>query len=1054
MPHINCSSGAYYRHTQVISFIMDMVMADLVSQNVDPVQDIDLSTSSVTPGVDTTRQSSTDPATLNQSSLANEMRNDSELATLIRENRALARVDASAFEAQQSLGRVSQNQQADQTARAQSVPAREMTAAEQRSILQSIERQASSIAERDHNRHPNQQPDSRSMEERIRETLEAAVKKGLPLSEEFVQSVVARMQERYEERRSELFSEMPWYKRGYYSVTSFCSSCWDGLKNISSTIYKASEKALKALADPKTREAIVDGVKKAWDATVEYVTNPDKLLADVKAGFNYTVDAIGTGLAAAGNYITSGQVLTDLQAAGSYVLNQTLELGSNILQGAKWVLNNPGAALQALGSATLAFVSDPIGSVQKSIGAAWEALGQTTVGSFITGMSDSLGVTSLVRGTWNLTVGAIGAAYAQTIKTVKSLGSDLGRVLSGDISVSEMFSNLGNNLLSIPGAYVSKLGEGLEAIKGGAILFLEVSGLMDLGMMAYHGYKFVEAYANDDKAGMIEHGLMFGMHTACAAMSIGAIAATVSTAGAAGGAIVGAALMRTGIKTAAKEVLKSAAKNFVKTAAKEMGQEVVERLGKELSTEVIEATAREIAEQGGRELAEKIVQEGSSEVLTTQTRAVMADVSEQLTERMLRDANLVKHVDDVTTELLEGIHNSSVRELTQQLEAAGVTNARGTAKELKKLIKNGKADAEIKEILEDNITTAVREHLETHMEQAFKTQFRGMLDGTARASLEQSQKELLERSGVESAEQLSKAARKEFDDLGKQIKHCETLERAAKEEAERLGKTLDNYIDDVVEDGWKGVKEGIEKATRKLVREGIEKAFARFREGGRFRPRSDMEKKDVDLVNADEGQTEIATGVELKKDKTILSAVITQDENKTLTRVEHAVDAEGRPVARYFTFDAELNEWLLTGVEVGAAREVSVNAADEVLADIDRNIVNPSSINIVVEQKTITQSSSLAIASYASEGDMFTQTAETTTVESYSSNTVRQVLANVSSGLDLKHYENRVLDIARTAIENRDAPQILSMEEALNQERYERLVARIGENLKNSDIAA
>lgn len=1031
-------------------------MADLASQNVEPVNDIDLSTASVRPGVDTTSQNSTDPVTLNQSSLANEMRNDSELATLIRENRALARVDASAFEAQQSLSHIAQNQHVDQTVRTQAGPAREMTAAEQQSILQSIEQQASSIAEHDHNRHPNQQPDSQSMEERLRETLEAAAKKGLPLSEEFVQTVVARMQERYEERRSELFSEMPWYKRGYYSVTSFCSGCWDGLKNIGSTIYKASEKALKALADPKTREAIVDGVKKAWNATVEYVTNPDKLLAHVKAGFNYTVDAIGTGLSAAGNYITSGQILTDLQSAGTYIVNQTLELGSNILQGAKWVLNNPGAALQAVGTATLAFVSDPIGSIEKSIGTAWGALGQTTIGSFLTGMSDSLGATSLVRGAWNLTIGATGAAYAQVIKTAKSFGSDLGRVLTGDISVGEMFSNLGNNLLSIPGAYVGKLGEGLEAIKGGAILFLEVSGLMDLGMMAYHGYKFVEAYANDDKAGMTEHGLMFGMHTACAAMSIGAIAATVSTAGAAGGAIVGVALMRTGLKTAAKEVLKTAAKNFIKTAAKEMGQEVVERLGKELSTEVIEATAREIADQGGRELAEKIVQEGSSEVLTTQTRGVMADVSEQHTERMLRDANLVQHVDDVTTELLEGIHNSSVRELTKQLEAAGVSNARGTAKELKKLIKNGKADAEIKEILEENITTAVREHLETHMEQAFKTQFRGMLDGTTRASLEQSQKELLERSGVESAEQLSKAARKEFDDLAEQIKHCETLERAAKEEAERLGKTLDEYIDDVVEDGWKGVKEGIEKATRKLVREGIEKAFARFREGGRVRPRLDMENKKFDSTMEASVNNEIAAGVEPAIERAVVKESVQQDENKSLTRVEHTIDAQGRPVARYFTFDPEVNDWLLTGVEVGASRVSSVSATDEVLTNSNENFMQPVSIGTEIEQKVQIEPSQAPSSSQANldSGDMFTQHSTASAVESYSTDTVRQVLSNISSDRDLDHYENRVVDIARTLIEKRDMPGVLSMEEALNRERYERLVARIGQNLKNSDLAA
>jgi hypothetical protein len=120
------------------------------------------------------------------------------------------------------------------------------------------------------------------------------------------------------------------------------------------------------------------------------------------------------------------------------------------------------------------------------------------------------------------------------------------------------------------------------------------------------------------------------------------------------------------------------------------------------------------------------------------------------------------------------------------------------AREVQRLVKSGKSEAAIKQLLEEQITNDVSKFVAVKMEGSFKETFRKGLRG-----------ELTDKDNLAWSKNLSEAVQKQ---------------------AKKLDKNVDGFIDELVNAGWEGVERGIKRATSELVLEGLERAFKRLRE--------------------------------------------------------------------------------------------------------------------------------------------------------------------------------------------------------------------------------
>jgi hypothetical protein len=431
-------------------------------------------------------------------------------------------------------------------------------------------------------------------------------------------------------------------------------------------------------------------------------------------------------------------------------------------------------------------VTHPIDSLQK-------------VGSFLKGMSDGLGITDICVG--------------------------VGRIFKGDFA----------------GA--------LQAFKGAGTAFVEFTGLADAYGAVKHLGQALYCLGTGDRVGAAVHFGQAVMHGAMAAMSIGSIAATVATGGAAAGALVGVMMLRTSMKTAAKQVLKTASKEFFKKAGEELGENLVKSVGKDLTKEILEATAVKSVDAGSMKvigtilgkdagklfdaatsgpIREQLLEKLAKEMNPAHFEKAFREVGLDATSRLMKDAGVAAKAEKLVFELLQDAHKMSKKELAQKLEKQGwdPKRAREAAADVKKALrdqhgsffskdtpfnqsawqkdidawksaaakKTKEIDAEIVRNLTEGMKKPLTEMIVERQKDVFMKEMRSVLLGQGDSPL-------------------SKV-------MG------ETVERQAKAQ----GKSVASLADEYAEASWKGYREGIGEAVEAAVKEGIERGVKRFRE--------------------------------------------------------------------------------------------------------------------------------------------------------------------------------------------------------------------------------
>ncbi len=517
--------------------------------------------------------------------------------------------------------------------------------------------------------------------------------------------------------------------------------------------------------------------------------------------FSQAIDISGTvvkGLASLGSMMASGMETLVAEGIPKLASRELWnDVGSALMRGAEtltsaefWnsVGNGIVAGHQLLVRGAEALINNP--------GAALSA-----VWGGIRAISDSMGVTDIVRG--------------------------VGRMFTGDFA------------------------GGLEALKGGARLLCEVTGLADAWGAVKHLGLGVYALGQGDKAGFYVHVGQAAMHGAFAAMSIGSIAATVATGGAAAGAVVGVVLLRQSLKSAAKTVLKTAAKEFLECAGKEIGEKVVKEFGEKIGVERLAQASRDLVDSGTKDVLndvlgtggaaklmdtatppavrERLISKAATELTPGKFESVFRENAEKLTDALMKEGKIEKLVEKHSSAMLNNVNKKSARKLARELVDSGLVRdpayAKRMAAEMKSALKKdyyrrphieadknyfdsieeigrhrkngeaqrGQADQMMKAVLSEGVSREVREYVEKGMKKEFGERLSQGLSGQLRDPASKALSEVVER------------------------------------QAKTLGRDVDSLVKEYVDASWKGAREGIESATKKAVRHGVDDAFTKFR---------------------------------------------------------------------------------------------------------------------------------------------------------------------------------------------------------------------------------
>jgi hypothetical protein len=482
-------------------------------------------------------------------------------------------------------------------------------------------------------------------------------------------------------------------------------------------------------------------------------------------------------------------------SVGSFLINSALALGS-------WCINNPGKILPAIGS----FL--------------WSA------GEMVYSLAASL----------------VSTAY-----------NGIKKVLKGEMSIGEALLNT-------------------------FVFCCEISGLADVCRLIKHGTLALAAYATGDKVAMYNHLAQAALAgafvvVALATVGTGGIAAPVLVPLMAVRALVGVALkqgVKQGLKACAREFLECGARKTSEAAIKKMGEPAAKKLAAEAPQEMAKITAmaekavgagaspqvltakvnelalerviqlegKSIATTMGKTMGDQIATQGA-EVLTRQhVKQLGEEVSYAQTKNLLKELGLTQHVDDLTYDMIVSFREMSPKQARAHLmETMGITGKQADkmAKEVQRLIKSGKSDDAIKEVLEKQITADISKFVADKMETSFKETFKKGLRG-----------ELTDPENAAWSTKLHQEISKRADDLAKDPK-TNPHGKSAREIA-------DDLTDDLVEGAWEGVESGIKKAARELIREGIEQAFKRIR--ARRMPHASLNRDEDTTETADKKDSE------------------------------------------------------------------------------------------------------------------------------------------------------------------------------------------------------
>jgi hypothetical protein len=535
-----------------------------------------------------------------------------------------------------------------------------------------------------------------------------------------------------------------------------------------------------------------------------------------------------------------------------------LQTAKNALVGLDKLRVNVGTAI---GEAAAAVINDPKAALEKTISAA------KTVGNFVASAGEFIGNGIASGVTW---------CIENPEKILPAVGSFLWSAGTTICSiVGGLFSSVLNGVKQVLNGEMT-IGEALVKT---FVFACEMSGLADAWGVVKHGALALAAYGSGDKQAMFQHLGQVAMHGTFLAIAL----ATVSTAGVAAPVLVPLMAMRSlvsvalkqgvkqGIKACAREFLESGAKQIAEGAIKNMGEPAVKKLATEFPQELVkvaamaekvvgtgataEALARKtqelalerviqlqgesIAKTMGRSMSDDLAKVGAEKVLTTTyVKELGEKVGYEQTKALLQQLGLVDYVDDLTFKLLSPMKEMTGKQARQHIiDTMGVSSkeADKMAREVQRLIKSGKSDDAIKQILEERITNDVSKFVAGKMENSFKDTFRKGLRG-----------ELTDADNAAWSKNLNEA-----------------VEKRAKE----LGKSVDELTDDLVKAGWEGVENGIKRATRELVREGLERAFKRLRDDGLRKPSPRSSDKQGESGSEGRGASELATDTEQRRDE-------------------------------------------------------------------------------------------------------------------------------------------------------------------------------------------
>lgn len=733
-----------------------------------------------------------------------------------------------------------------------------------------------------------------------------------------------------------------WLARSFDRATQAAGSAFASVKAFGESALQTGSAALSELADAgkgiarlfnegldaalAIRERAIEGLQSAGTAIGEFayevVTDPKAAMTKVVNGaiaikdgvlsaHAWAVEKIANGLLwAADTYQSAKAWIKEngtelLKATGEMMLN----VGAGIVEGG-WATLQTGWNLvkvtlgqmtwQDFTTATAHAFSGALKHLSVAGSIAWA--GVSTAGGVLKDLSDSIGLTDLV----------VGIGHSSIM--IPHLLVDLGMCAIGKQTLSGAFSNAGHHI-----------SESARAVVGAVKCVGEVTGITDAIIAGTHLVHALAAYGRGNDTEALKHLGTAALHGTFAVMSAGALAATVATGGAAVGSMAAVVTGRMAMKQAAKAVLKTAAKEFFEKGAKEIGELAVQKLGSNalslVSKEMGSTAVKELKQQALRELGsgatkeattammerlalQKVIQregvatakelgeglskKASSEFTTDTVQHLGQEIGERRTAALLEKLQLSESVDELVYDALTQINSMSPRQARAHLKNTFRLSDREAgrmARETKKALKSGKADDAIKQLYEDGITKHITEVIQTDMEVSFKETF-------------------------------GKALRGQLDEPW-----SKTLAKNVDEQAKALGKNVDEFADELVEAGWKGVKEGIEAATRKAVRKGIESAFKRFRaRSAKVVPSADGEK-DLEKVATVEASEEL-----VERDAEVLKTSTPEPEDQLRqgeslpTRQFTINQSDGTTLVVTEVLDIATNKWVQTGRETLGAK--------------------------------------------------------------------------------------------------------------------------------------
>lgn len=694
-----------------------------------------------------------------------------------------------------------------------------MTEGRERLMLEEARQLAADSAARDFARDYQSQPDLDAVQRNLNTLAE---KYGDLFTAERIDAVRQNLVQSYEstyttvreQKEQQRWDSLAWYEKAWEGVSNWAGSAWQGMKNIASgigavaqTVGSLTVDAVRGVGNVAQSAAsvVADVAVGAWDLATSADT-----YKSIWNGVTTTASAIASGVSTAATAIAD---------AASFCWNNPDKVWSAIQTGAVAAWNGlgtaaeyawkaAGATVHALAEFGAAVINDPAKAwemIKSAAATTWEGAKSAALatGRFVYGMAETLGIVGFCKG--------IGTAAVETWNTVKAtastameLGRDFARLARGEITAEQLAANLKQNLGEIGAHYVAAWkGVGSAALSLGQGV-CEFTGVADM-------YRAGVAIANGD-------WISASMHLTFAAGSV----AGLFTLGASNVAVLGA---KQATKEAVKQVLKQGAKEGFELLAKEVGEQALNTLakesiealakqtlkeaGQEVTKEALETASKQILKQAGVESLEnaskesleavlKVTLERSGAQAATNTAEVMTKelaemgaerlaalrASTELTEDFARQiaktetekiaADLVRNpAKQAVSEMLERIEKSSAKDLAQEL---GIEKK--AAKEMQRALARGKADDEIKQMLEEQLVRDLKDPVANGMRDGFEKTMEGR------------------------AKEISKS----FD-----------LDEAALRKGAR-----------------EGFEEGVEAGVRRGAREGIEQSFREFR--GRARP--------------------------------------------------------------------------------------------------------------------------------------------------------------------------------------------------------------------------